>query len=122
MTIHMLHLTENHGDIMTYIMPIYTTLVGLIIGFLVGRIKLLVTQAKETKKRNDDIYSALKEGMAILLRHELLEYYDKFEDKHSIPTTEWSDIEQTHKVYNSLGGNSTGDRIYELLKQKHLEK
>ena len=105
---------------MEYLMPIYTTLVGVVIGFLVGKVKSLVTQAKESKKRSDDVYNALKEGMAILLRHELLEYYDKFEHSDSIPTTEWSDIEQTHKVYNSLGGNSTGDRLYELLRQKHL--
>ena len=101
-------------------MPIYTTLVGLIIGFLVGRIKMLVSQAKDSKKRNDDIYQALKDGMAILLRHELSEYYERFENSVTIPKTEWDDIEQTHAVYNSLGGNHTGDRLYEFLKQKHL--
>ena len=66
------------------------------------------------------IYQALKDGMAILLRHELSEYYERFENSVTIPKTEWDDIEQTHAVYNSLGGNHTGDRLYEFLKQKHL--
>lgn len=103
-----------------YFMPIYTTLVGALIGFLIASLKGLIGKAKEAKQKEDDIADALKDGMAILLRQRLRDYYDTYENEESIPTSEWSDIEQTHRVYNRLGGNHTGDRLYESLKNKHL--
>lgn len=68
----------------------------------------------------DDVAEALKDGMAILLRRQLFDYYNRYEGSDSIPTSEWSDIEQTHKVYNRLGGNHTGDRLFNELEKKHL--
>lgn len=104
-----------------YFMPIYTTLVGALIGFLIGKLRSVVTKAKESKEREDDIASALKDGMAILLRDKLGTYYDTYKFQESIPKEEWEDIENTHSVYNRLGGNHTGDRLYNELKNKFLE-
>ena len=103
-----------------YFMPIYTTLVGALIGFLIASVKDLINNVKNTKQKEDDIADALKDGMAILLRQRLRDYYDTYEEEESIPASEWSEIEQTHRVYNRLGGNHTGDRLYEALKSKHL--
>ena len=64
---------------------------------------------------------AIKAGLAILLRKQLYDYYSEYEYQDSIPASEWSEIEETHKVYNQLGGNHTGDRLYEEMKHKHLE-
>lgn len=103
-----------------YFMPIYTTIVGTIIGLLIAWVKNLISKTKAHKQKEDDIADALKDGMAILLRQRLRDYYDIFEHEDTIPASEWTDIEQTHRVYNRLGGNHTGDRLYETLKSKHL--
>ena len=101
---------------MEWFMPIYTSIVGVVVGLLIAWIRSLVSQQKQTKQAEDDRVAALSEGMAILLRSRLLSYYYTYKDLDSIPVDEWSDIEQTHVVYNKLGGNHTGDRIFDILK------
>ena len=100
-----------------YFMPIYTTIIGMIIGALTAWVKSLI------KKKNDkeDLVGALTDGMAILLRKEIKEYYVEYEYKDGIPMEDWTDIQQTHDVYKQLHGNSSADRMYEELRKKHLE-
>lgn len=99
-----------------YFMPIYTTLVGIIIGTLITWLKSLIGK----KKDKEDLMDAMTEGMAILLRKEIKEYYEEYEHADSIPVVEWEDIESTHQVYKKLHGNHSGDRMYETLKTKRL--
>lgn len=104
-----------------YFMPIYTTVVGVVIGLLVAWVKSLISRKKEEQEKEDDTYEALKDGMAILLRRQLFDYYNIYAEEDSIPKSVWDEIDQTHKVYNKLGGNHTGDRLYSELQNKHLE-
>lgn len=104
-----------------YFMPIYTTLVGIVIGSLVTWLKTLISNKKKKQDLENGLIDALVDGMAILLRKEIKNYYTIYEHKDSIPVGEWEDIELTHKVYNQLHGNHSGDRMYETLKSKHLE-
>ena len=104
-----------------YFMPVYTTVVGVVIGLLVAWVKSLISRKKEEQAKEDDTYEALKQGMAILLRRQLFDYYNIYVNEESIPKSEWEEIEQTHRVYNELGGNSTGDRLYSELQNKHLD-
>ena len=106
---------------MEWFMPIYTSLVGVIIGLLLAWVKSLISSKKQEKEDEDNRVAALVDGMAILLRKQLYDYYNCYEHQDSIPAREWSDIEQTHKAYNRLGGNSTGDRLFEALKAKHIQ-
>lgn len=103
-----------------YFMPIYTTVVGMIIGALATGLKNLVNRRKKQQELEDGLIDALKEGMAILLRKEIKEYYDEYEYKDSIPMSEWEEVEVTHAVYKKLDGNHSGDRMYEELKAKHM--
>lgn len=103
-----------------YFMPIYTTVVGAVIGMLIAWIKSLLSKNKQKKDIENGLIDALKDGMAIMLRKELLDYYDSYEYQENIPINEWEDIEETYKVYKRLGGNHSGDRMYESMKSKHL--
>lgn len=105
---------------MEWFMPIYTSLVGVIVGLLIAWIRSLIGDKKKQAKEEDDRIAALKEGMAILLRSRLWSYYYAYKDQDSIPVDEWSDIEETHRVYNILGGNHTGDRLFHELEEKHI--
>jgi len=100
-----------------WLMPIYSTVVGIIIGLLYAKIQSLVVKKKEDKDKDE----AIAEGMVCLLRKQLYEYYGTYEFQESIPAAEWSDIEQTHRVYNKLGGNHTGDRLFDAMKEKHIQ-
>lgn len=103
-----------------YFMPIYTTLVGALLGWLFGQVKKLKQQKKDIQQESQDRAKALEDGMAILLRKQLFEYYGIYEYQDAIPASEWEDIEETHNVYNRLGGNHTGDRLFDEMKKKHL--
>ena len=104
-----------------YFMPVYTTIVGVVIGLLVAWVKSLISRKNEARQKEDDISTALKEGMAILLRRQLYDYYNIYAGEDSIPKSDWDEIDQTHKAYNKLGGNHTGDRLYDELRSKHIE-
>lgn len=104
-----------------YFMPVYTTIVGVVIGLLVAWVKSLISRKNEARQKEDDISTALKEGMAILLRHQLYDYYNIYVNEDSIPKSDWDEIDQTHKAYNKLGGNHMGDRLYDELRSKHIE-
>ena len=104
-----------------YFMPIYTTIVGMVIGALATWVKNLVDKRKKKQDVENGLMDALTDGMAILLRKEIKNYYDEYEYQDSIPVTDWEDIEQTHKVYKQLHGNHSGDRMYEEMKSKHLK-
>lgn len=104
-----------------YFMPIYSTVVGIVIGALVAWLRNLINSKKKKQEMENGVVDALVDGMAILLRKEIKEYYAMYEHADSIPISEWEDIELTHKVYNQLHGNHSGDRMYAELKSKHLE-
>lgn len=108
-------------EYLPFIMPIYTTLAGIVIGYLANKVHLLNQKRKDLKKEEEIEIESIKAGIAIILRKHLYEYYTTYEYQDSIPASEWSEIEETHKVYNKLGGNHTGDRLYESMKNKHLE-
>ena len=103
-----------------YFMPIYTTLVGTVIGFLVAGLRNLIKKQKDEKNLELDITKALREGMAILLRRQLFEWFDAYQFQEAIPLSEWEEIEETYKVYHQLGGNHSGDRVYSALKEKSI--
>lgn len=103
-----------------YFMPIYTTAVGTVIGLLVAWIKSLLSKHKQKEDIENGLVEALKDGMAIMLRKQLFEYYDTYEYQQSIPIAEWEEIEQTYKVYKKLGGNHSGDRVFDEMNSKHL--
>ena len=109
------------ADISSLIMPIYTTVVGIVIGYLATMVHRLSAKRKDSKKKEEDELSAIKTGLAILLRAQLYNYYNSYEYQDSIPASEWGEIEETHKAYNRLGGNHTGDRLFEEMKNKHLD-
>ena len=104
-----------------YFMPIYTTVVGMIIGALATWVKSLVDKRKKKQDIENGLIDALKDGMAILLRQEIRDYYNEYEYKEEIPVSDWEEIEATHNVYKKLNDNHSGDRMYEELKSKHLQ-
>lgn len=103
-----------------YFMPIYTTVVGIIIGWLATWLKTLISKKKKKQDVENGIIDSLCDGMAILLRRQLFDYYSTYEYQDSIPMSEWQEIEETHNVYKKLHGNHSGDRVYEEMKHKHV--
>ena len=87
-----------------YIMPIYNTIVGIVIGLLVSTITGLIKRGKDATKQKDARIDATERGIAILLRKQLREYYSTYEYQESIPRTIGRILKKhTECITNSVG-------------------
>ena len=112
----------------SWLSPIYNTVVGLLIGALSTWVVKLINDKKQAKKDQEKAAQdaleherTLEKGVAILLRTQLFAYHSVYANRTTIPATDWEEIEEVYEVYKELGGNHSGDRIYEQLKGKHVE-
>ena len=55
---------------------------------------------------------AIREGQRCLLRAEIVRMYYRHKDDKKLREDEWKLVEQCHKAYKALGGNSFIDHIY----------
>lgn len=87
---------------------------------------------REGKLRDEDnkIEQSIKElkGNVDILKNGVLSIQGRgfkhdcrvlLEEGHSITLTEYENLATEHKTYNSLGGNSHGDALFELVKIKY---
>ena len=74
---------------MPYLMPIYTTIVGLVIGYLFGKVRELAKKKAETKSEEAKTLALLKDGMAMLLRAQIEGFYQEYKDAEAIPPDRW---------------------------------
>ena len=112
----------------SWLSPIYNTVVGLLIGALSTWVVKLINDKKQAKKKQEaDAQKAeeheriLEKGVAILLRTQLFAYHTVYANRSAIPTTDWEEIEEVYAVYKELGGNHSGDRLYQELRGKRVE-
>ena len=105
---------------MPYLMPIYTTIVGLVIGYLFGKVRELAKKKAETKSEEAKTLALLKDGMAMLLRAQIEGFYQEYKDAEAIPPDRWEYFIKEDKAYTGLGGNGTVSKYREILSKKKL--
>lgn len=104
------------------ITPIYNTVISAVAG---GAIAWLIAKIKGMKQRKVDEdtelkndLSMIKQGMQIILRGQLYKWHADLIDKDKITVDEFREVDKIHTVYKALGGNHTGDQLYEELRRK----
>lgn len=65
---------------------------------------------------------ANSKGTMILLKVKLFEYHDKYMELGSIPPYAFENFCDMYESYHELGGNGTGTKMYEEIKDLHLNK
>lgn len=103
-----------------YLMPIYTTVVGLVIGFLFGKVRELARKKADSKSEEAKTLALLKDGMAMLLREQIERFYQEYKDADAIPPDRWEYFMKVDTTYTGLGGNGTVAKIREILSKKKL--
>lgn len=58
----------------------------------------------------------------ILLKVKLFEYHDKYMELGFIPPYAFENFCDMYESYHELGGNGTGTKMYEEIKDLHLNK
>ena len=63
---------------------------------------------------------ANSKGTMVLLKVKLFEYHDKYMELGFIPSYAYENFCDMYESYHELGGNGTGTKMYEEIKQLHL--
>lgn len=89
-----------------YADPIILQIIGIIVAATCG---WLGAQYTRMRKKDEALYN----GMAVLLRANIAEAYDKYVIQQRPLTMEAKrEIDETHDAYAGLGQNSTGTQMY----------
>lgn len=90
-------------------METYTIVLPVILGYIVWILK----SQKVLRDANS-------KGTMVLLKVKLFEYHDKYMELGFIPSYAYENFCDMYESYHELGGNGTGTKMYEEIKQLHL--
>lgn len=78
-------------------------------------------EQKEQQKRRDVEHAAICQGLQIILRNEIVNRYNRWQDLGGKPLSilERDVLLQTYQAYHALGGNGTVTEIYREMVGNH---
>lgn len=102
-------------DFLGRLTPLISSLTGLL-GLAVGWIASARKSRSERERDIAERQRALSDGMLALMRGHLMDAYERHVT-HGAPLTvaRRECIDREHAAYKALGGNSTGDLMYEAI-------
>lgn len=80
--------------------PIYSGLVSLLAGWLIGKIQKMKTENK-----------AERIALGALLRNDMFSIYRKYRDAKEVPAEIQEEMHSLHDAYHGLGFNAMGTKI-----------
>lgn len=84
---------------------VVTALFGIVTGFLGSRLKKVTDRDK-----------AIEQGVKAILRHELMDDYERFcVNGEPLNVERRREIDECYHAYAALGGNGTGKTAYEAI-------
>lgn len=87
--------------------PLYTAIVSLLLGFVVGRLK-------KVRKAT----AAERDALGALLRHDMFEIYEQYRDAEEVPIRAQEEMASLYEAYHGLGFNHTGTKIHDEIMHK----
>jgi len=92
-------------------------LLGIISGIMGGVMTLLSRRIKYELAEQ----ALLKEGMLALMHDRLYALCNEHIEKRYISTSDLKNIEKIYKSYHALGGNGTGDTLFEKVNELSIK-
>lgn len=90
-----------------YLSPIYTSIISIVVGYLVALIK----KGKTTDK-------SIKIALGALLRSDMYTIYEEYRDADEIPESAQKEMDELWQAYHGLGYNHMGDKLHDEIMQK----
>jgi len=87
--------------------PVYSGLVSLLVGFLIGKIQKLKDASK-----------AERQALGALLRNDMYNIYRKYRDADEVPVEVQEEMHSLGEAYHNLGFNATGTKIHNEIMAK----
>lgn len=91
---------------MEYVITIALSVIASVLAFVVTQLLKENHRLREQKKKAEEIKdSAIFDGVASLLRVQLIEYHDRYVAEGHIPSYVYENWTKMYKSYQALGGN-----------------
>lgn len=87
--------------------------VEVLFGAIISAIGFILKSMRKRKQEQD----AIKEGLLALLHDKIYNYCQMYIDRGYITVEEMKNLEYLYNSYRALGGNGTGQEIYERAKE-----
>ena len=111
----------------------YLIALPIVLTALMGYVVWLLQEQRKQKKidsieRDERIEAERKQreansrGTMLLLKVKLHEYHDKYAELGEIPSYAYQNFEEMYEAYHDLGGNGTGTKMHEEMKELHLKR
>ena len=94
-------------------MDILNSVLNIVLTAVMGYVIWLLQNHKKSK-------DATKDALVILLRETIEWRYQLYVDRESISREEHHDFAELYDVYSRLGGNGTGERMWNEIKNKPI--
>lgn len=91
--------------------------IEFLFGAIISVIGVLVTSIRKRMAKQKCEQDAIKEGLLALLHDKIYNYCQSYLDRGYITVEEMRNLEFLYDSYKALGGNGTGQEIYERAKQ-----
>lgn len=84
---------------------------ALVTLFLTGLYGNVLQHIRKEQKKND----AIAEGVQSLLRENIVQNYNKYQDREYCPIYAKESIKRAYEAYHNLGGNDVATKLYNTL-------
>lgn len=72
-------------------------------------------------QKHSDNKDAEREGIKLLLRSVLKEYYNEYKDRGKLSSEDFAEYEEMYNAYHNLGGNGTATKWFDKIKQLDID-
>ncbi len=105
----------------SWLAPIYSGIISLLLGYAVARVKSLRKRADDAKDAADTEYRLVRESLGALLRNDMFAIYEKYKGDEHVPLQTQEEMESLWQAYHGLCFNHAGDTIHaEIMVKKPI--
>lgn len=103
--------------VITILLSVVSAVLAYILKELIKENRALRAERKATEDKREE---ALSNGVLSLLRIQLIEYYEKYMTRESIPPYVFDNWGAMYSAYEALGGNGTIKHMNEDIREKQI--
>lgn len=97
-------------------MPIILIVAGSLMGYIVWLLQEQRKEARETSKATQEELDAIKQGVKLVLRRDLISEHAKYVvEKQPMPPLIYDNLCEEYEAYKALGGNGMAKKLMEDL-------
>lgn len=113
--------TKETKKMNSWLAPIYSGIISLLLGYAVARIKSLKNNFEKERSAAAKESKLIKESLGALLRNDMFAIYEKYKGDDLIPLQTQEEMESLWQAYHGLGFNHAGDTIHsEIMAKKPI--